>query len=170
MATDNNNAESTTSSRRVFATREEACAAAIDIATCAKRSLDIYSPTLEPALYEGMEFLSQVKRLILGQHYARVRVLLHDPAQAVRRGHRLVEMSRHLSSFIEIRKASTDYEGHAEDFMVADASAFCYRARASQWHGVADTQSRAVSKRYLDLFTEIWERSATEQEFRRLHL
>lgn len=170
MKSDNRSAEAPAASRRVFATQEEACAAIVDVAACAKRSLAIFSPTLEPALYEGMEFLSQVKRLILGQSYARVRVLLHDPALAIRRGHRLVEMSRHLSSFIEIRAANPDYAAHIEDFMIADGHAFVYRARASQWHGVADTDSRPITRRYLDQFTEIWERSATEHEFRRLHL
>ncbi|MEL7448235.1 MAG: hypothetical protein AAFN78_03450 [Pseudomonadota bacterium] len=156
--------------RRVFATQEEACAAVIDIAACARRTLDIFSPTLDPALYEGMEFLSQVKRLVLGQSYARVRVLLQDPGPAIQRGHRLVEMSRHLSSFIEIRTASADYEARGEDFMVADSSAFVYRARSSQWHGVCDTDSKPIARRHLELFTQVWEHSLTEQDFRRLHL
>ncbi|MEM9057775.1 MAG: hypothetical protein AAGD86_09875 [Pseudomonadota bacterium] len=157
-------------SRRVFATQEEAVAAVIDVAACARRTLDIYSPTLDPLLYEGMEFLSQVKRLILGQSYARVRALLQDPTPAVRRGHRLVEMARHLSSFIELRTASADDEGHDEDFMVADGSAFVYRAKGSRWHGIVDIDGKPVAQRHLELFTEMWERSAPEQEFRRLHL
>lgn len=170
MESETNKHDSVASSRRVFDKQEEARAAVIDVAACAKRSIDLFSPTLEPALYEDMEFLSQLKRLILGQQYARVRVLAHDPAQAVRRGHRLVEMSRHLSSFIELRTASSDYEGHIEDFMIADGHAFVYRSRASQWHGVADTNSRPAARRHKDLFTEIWERSAAEQEFRRLSI
>ena len=54
--------------------------------------------------------------------------------------------------------------------VVADDTALLYRVDASRWEGIADTHEPAIARRYLGLFTEIWEASVVEQELRELHV
>jgi hypothetical protein len=53
------------------------------VGSATKRLMTIYTPDLEPILYDQPKFLDTVKRLVLASGYAKVRVLLADPARAL---------------------------------------------------------------------------------------
>ncbi len=65
-----------------------------------KRMLDIISRELDPAIYNTAEFTEAVKQLVLKSRNNRVRILVHEPLRIAKRGHRLVDLAMHLSSFI----------------------------------------------------------------------
>ena len=66
--------------RWVISTREEMRLAVIDVAREATRKVSIFTHDLEPGIYDDPEFLEVIKRLVLSQTYARIRVLIADPA------------------------------------------------------------------------------------------
>ena len=90
-------------------TTEENQLAALAMARQTRRTLDVFSLVLEPAVYDQPEFAEAVKRIALGSTQARVRLLVRDTNPIVRRGHRLLELSRRLSSFIEMRVQATEH-------------------------------------------------------------
>ncbi len=65
--------------------------------------MSIYTPDLEPQLYDQTEFLDIVKRFVLGRNFAKVRVVLGDGSRLLRDGNRFVAMGRRLTSYIDIR-------------------------------------------------------------------
>ena len=69
----------TTGTRSILSNLEEYRAAVAEIATRARRTLSIYTPDLEPQLYDQDSFLEPVKRLVLARSHARLRVLISDP-------------------------------------------------------------------------------------------
>ena len=156
--------------RWVLSTFDESRAAVAEIAATAKRRLSIYTPDLEPGIYDHDAFLEVAKRLVLSKRYARIRVLISDPARAVRNGNRFVSLGRRLNSYIEFRTVLEDYRDHREAFLVADNTALLYRVDATRWEGIADTYEPAVAARYLGLFDEIWNASVVEQELRELRV
>ena len=125
---------------------------------------------MDPGIYDHDDFLNTAKRLVLAKSYARIEVLIAEPARVVRAGNRLVTLGRRLSTFIEFRNVHEDYRDHREAFLIADNTALLYRADAGRWKGIADTHDPAIAKRYVSLFTEIWEASVVEQEIRELHI
>ncbi len=156
--------------RWVISTQEENLEAAAEIAAQAKRWISIYTPDLEPGIYDNDEFLEVAKRLVLAKRYAKIRVLISEPHRTVRIGNRLVSVGRRLNSFIEFRNVHADYREHREAFMIADDTALLYRVEGRRWEGIADTYEPAVAKRYLSLFDEIWNASELEQELRELRV
>lgn len=156
--------------RRVISTREEMRRAAIEIAKTANRSLAIFTHDLEPGIYDDLDFLEVVKRLILSRAYARVRVLIADPMRAIKNGNRFVQLGRRLNSFIEFRHVHEDYSQHREAYCIADGGGIVYRLDASRWDGIVDHNVPAVTDMYLTTFDEIWHASELEQEFRRLNI
>lgn len=156
--------------RRVISTREEMRRAAIEIAKTANRSLAIFTHDLEPGIYDDLDFLEVVKRLILSRAYARVRVLIADPMRAIKNGNRFVQLGRRLNSFIEFRHVQDDYRNHREAYCIADGGGIVYRLDASRWDGIVDRNVPAVTDMYLTTFDEIWDASDVEQEFRRLNI
>lgn len=163
--------ETRTQGRRwVLSTFEESREAAIQVARVAQRRISIFTQDMDPGIFDYDDFLSAAKRLVLAKSYARIEVLIADPARVVRGGNRLVTLGRRLNTYIEFRNVHENYREHREAFMIADETAVLYRVDASRWEGIADTYEPAVAKRYLGLFHEIWNASVVEQELRELHV
>ena len=156
------------SKRWVISTQEEMRQAAIEVVKDAKRKVSIFTHDLEPGIYDDPEFLEVMKRLVLSQTYARIRVLIADPSRAVKNGNNFVHLGRRLNTYIEFRHVREDLRTHAEAFCIADQTALVYRLQASRWEGIADTHEPAVAELYGTMFDEIWFASEVEIEFRQL--
>jgi len=156
------------SKRWVISTREEMRQAAIEVVREAKRKVSIFTHDLEPGIYDNPEFLEIVKRLVLSQTYARIRVLIADPSRAIKTGNNFVHLGRRLNTYIEFRHVREDLRTHAEAFCIADQTALVYRLQAGRWEGIADTHEPAVAKLYSTMFDEIWLASEVTTEFRQL--
>ena len=142
--------------------------AAIEVVREAKRKVSIFTHDLEPGIYDNPEFLEIVKRLVLSQTYARIRVLIADPSRAIKTGNNFVHLGRRLNTYIECRHVREDLRTHAEAFCIADQTALVYRLQAGRWEGIADTHEPAVAKLYSTMFDEIWLASEVTTEFRQL--
>jgi hypothetical protein len=156
--------------RWVISSKDEMREAVIEIASNAKRRLSIFSHDLDPGIYDDLDFLEVVKRLVLSQSYARIRVLIADPSRAIKNGNAFVQLGRRLNTYIEFRHVREDLRTHAESFCIADDTALVYRLQASRWEGIADTYEPAVARVYGKMFDEIWQASEVEIEFRQLGL
>ena len=154
--------------RWVISTSDEMRKAVIEIAKTASRKVSIYSHDLEPGIYDDPDFLEVIKRMVLSQAYARVRVLIADPARAIKNGNNFVHLGRRLNSYIEFRHVREDLRTHNESYCIADETALVYRLQATRWEGIADTYEPTVAKVYGKTFDEIWQASEVELEFRQL--
>jgi len=162
--------QASAATRWVIGSFEESRDAAVRVAACARRGLAILTPDLEPGVYDSEAFLDITKRLVLAKRYARVRVLISDPARTARNGNLLVGLGRRLNTYIEFRNVHEDYREHREAFLLADDRALLYRADGSRFEGIAGTDEPVVARRYLDLFEEIWTASETSKELRQLRV
>ncbi len=158
------------SKRWVISTREETREAVIAIAKEAKRKVSIFTHDLEPGIYDDPDFLEIIKRLVLSQTYARIRVLIADPTRAIKNGNNFVHLGRRLNTYIEFRHVREDLRTHGEAFCIADETALLYRLQASRWEGIVDTYEPAVAKLYGTMFDQIWLDSEVEMEFRQLRI
>ncbi len=156
------------SKRWVISTREEARESVIAVAREADRKVSIFTHDLEPGIYDDPDFLEIIKRLVLSQTYARIRVLIADPTRAIKNGNNFVHLGRRLNPYIEFRHVREDLRTHGEAFCIADEKALVYRLQANRWEGIADTYEPAVAKLYGKMFDEIWLDSEVEVEFRQL--
>lgn len=156
------------SKRWVISTREETREAVNAIAREASRKVSIFTHDLEPGIYDDPDFLEIIKRLVLSQTYARIRVLIADPTRAIKNGNNFVHLGRRLNTYIEFRHVREDLRTHAEAFCIADEKALVYRLQATRWEGIADTYEPAVAQLYGKMFDEMWLASEVEVEFRQL--
>jgi phosphatidylserine/phosphatidylglycerophosphate/cardiolipin synthase-like enzyme len=135
-----------------------------------EENLEIFTRDLDAPLYDQEAFLQALGALCLRNRKARVRILVQDPVPPVKRGHRLIELARRLSSSIELRQPHPDYRQHNEAFLIADRCGFIQRSLADRYEGTANFYNPVVAGRKLDFFIEVWERSEAHPEFRRLHI
>src|SRR5688572_31336052 len=129
--------------RQMLTSVADVRAAVMQVTTVANRTLSILTHDLEPEIYDHDDFLETLKKFILARTFARVRVLILEPARVVLSASRFVAMGRRLNSYIEFRRVTPELSGHPEAFFIADEQALVYRARAESWEGVSDKIGRA---------------------------
>jgi len=155
-----------TGMRRVVATLEDYRAAVVEIAVVARHQLSIYTPDLEPALYDQDCFLEPVKRLVLARSHGRVRVLIRDPFRAAREGPRFMQMARRLTSCIALRSVPTEHRDDACAYILADNHAIAYRPNAARWIGFVELSDDGIDRRHVEHFEQLWSRSRVQPELR----
>ena len=144
----------------------EVRAAVNEIAATAQRLISIYTPDLEPELYDQTAFLDVIKHFVLTRSFSKVRVLLAEPTRVMRDSNRFVAMGRRLSSCIDIRYVAAHAPQRASTYLIADDRAIVYRMRADTWDGVADINNPTAARLYLQEFDQVWNASAAEHGLR----
>lgn len=150
----------------VLTSLSEARAAVNEIAASAQRLISIYTPDLEPDLYDQTAFLEVIKHFVLTRSFSKVRVLLAEPTRVMRDSNRFVAMGRRLSSCIDIRYVAAQSPQRASAYLISDDRAIVYRMRADTWDGVADANNPPAARLYLQEFDNIWNASAAEHGLR----
>jgi len=134
------------------------------------RYLDIVSRHLDPAVYDNDAFLEAVKRVALGNRYARIRLLITDSRPLVTRGHRLLNLAMRLPSFIAVRGPAAQHRDFNEAFLLADNVGYVHRRFADRFDGTANFCDRRLCAALGERFEELWERGTSDPNFKRLHL
>jgi len=161
--TGNTSLHGSSESLRVLTTRAEVRAAVNAAAAGAQRLISIYSPDLEPELYDQTAFLDVIKHFVLARNFSKVRVLLQEPARVMRDSNRFIAMGRRLSSCIDIRHVAPDSREQNSAYLIADDRAIVFRMRADAWDGIADLNNQKVARLYLKEFDTVWNTSAPER-------
>lgn len=153
--------------RRLSSLRENR-EAAVAVAVLAKRELVLFTPDLEPLLYDQEEFLGVVRTLATRSRFSRIRVVCLDSGPSVRAQHRFIGLAQRFSSYIEVRRASRDHAGLTDTYLVADETALLYRPLYSRYEGYADLNAPMEARQRLRGFEDVWQQAEPDPEFRRL--
>ena len=144
--------------------------AALAMVQQAHLHIDIFSHDLEPRLYDNADFADAIKAFVLKGNHTRVRILVTEPDYVNKNGHRLLQLSRHLTSYMELRKTHEDYIKNPAAFLLADRRGMVYRTMASHYAGIANFNAPLNVAEHLQFFDEAWNHSRQYTEFRRLYI
>ena len=151
-------------------TREQVRSMAHRLAAQAKRELLLHTEDMEAEIFNQQPFLDAVSRLVRQHQDAHVWILVGNSRKTLQQGHRLIELSRRLSSHVQFRRPPSRYRNYGKTFLLCDDVGYFYRPLASRYEGTANFNNpgeTAVLKKY---FMEVWEQSQADEEMRRLHL
>ncbi|MGB5734344.1 MAG: GNAT family N-acetyltransferase [Thiohalocapsa sp.] len=137
----------------------------------ARRELRLLTPDLEPILYDQAPFLDQVSRLAVDRRgHLPVRILLVDAESPLRRGHRLIELSRKLSSAVQIQAVPAEFTEQSDHYLLADDSGYCLRRFNAPNAALVDFKAAAAVRRMQQGFEQLWAQGTVHVGLRRLHL
>lgn len=157
--------------RRAIDGREALAAARLQLLAATRHRLVLHLPLLGGDDYGNDAELAELKRIATSGQHADIRILLHDPATALRDGHRLVLLFQRLSSTIAIRTPVEDVDRqNISAWLLNDTGGYLYLPDAGQPQGrmaLADRPAQAPLQRQFD---EAWERSARASELQGLDL
>lgn len=135
-----------------------------------RRQLFILTPDLEPERYNTAEFAEALSAFVRRSRFSDARILLGDPAIAIRWGHKLVALSRRLPSKLRIRQLHEDDINPPEAWMVSDNIALLRRDSPAAHEGMLSAKSIPHAQRATLHFEEMWNRSREIIDFRELRV
>ena len=154
----------------VFDSRAEVGELAVAFTGQVQHRLLLHTRDLEPVIFDRQPFLDAIRAMIQGYRHSCLHILLQDGRSAVQNGNRLIELSRRLSSRIQIRRPPAEYLKDCATFLLADNSGYLHRPLYSRYEGTASFNNPATVLRLQQYFMQVWERSQADAEMRRLHL
>jgi phosphatidylserine/phosphatidylglycerophosphate/cardiolipin synthase-like enzyme len=142
----------------------------IELVESAARHIYIMSPRLDYQVFDNPDLLRALSALVRRSRQTEVRVLVADSRALVARGHRLVEMSRRLSSSIQIRKLAEHPEWAGETVVIRDRDGVLYKPADANHEAFYQPDSRAVAQQYLEQFHTLWSCSSVDVELRSMRI
>lgn len=132
----------------------------------AQGSLCIYSPDLEPWLYNHSCIQQACSAFLLAHPKNTLRILLRDTTRIARDGHALLALSHRLSSRCSIRKVNTEHDYAEDAWLIADDCGLLAR-KAQQLHkAVVYYHDPARVQQSLRAFNAMWAVSQTDVNLR----
>jgi hypothetical protein len=159
--------ESTSDAIRVETRQENMDAALLLVKQC-KLKLAIISHQLDPFVYDQAEFVEAIRQLALKGRHVDIRIIASEPTLIIRRGHKLVNLAGKISSYIEIRKPSSQYIKFSKAVLIADEVGYLFRESEERYTGTVNFNGRRGSKNMLKVFDRMWATSESDPNFRRI--
>ena len=150
--------------------REDNRLAANHMLEQSKHPLRLFTPNLDPRIFDTSEFIEAVKNLALASSQSKIYILIIDPTLAVTRGHRIVELARKVSSHIFIHRADVEDQDRLDSYMIVDDVGIVHRPHADRYEGSVEFNNPGEARLLTKQFRDSWERSVPEPELRRLHI
>jgi hypothetical protein len=157
-------------SESVVVGREAQAAAVLQLAQLAYVEIAILSHGFEARLYGADALAERVKQFCLAHERARVRVLVNQPALAMREAHRLIELGRRLPSRMAFRQLDEEDRGVVEDLVIADGRSVLRREAPNQIEARLWIETPLEARLRLKTFDELWERAVPAREFSELKI
>lgn len=136
----------------------------------ARLDITLFSQGLDRRTYSSEDFVAPLQSFLLSHQRARLRVLVHTPALAMRTGHRLVELGRRLSSRIEFRELLPERKLIRKEFLIADESSLLIRESDDQLEARYYPHAPLIARDQRREFDSWWQESIPAAEFRDLKL
>ena len=153
-----------------FTTREQNRDLVCDMALQARQSIQLFTAKLDNSLYDQSGFIEAVSVLAKRSPKSRIQILVRDTSALLKKGHRLIELSRRLTSAIQIHNPSVEDCQQIMELMLVDQKGYIHKNHADYYHGEASFNNRRITHQWQSQFERMWEVSTPDPEIRRLHI
>lgn len=125
-----------------------------------RRQVDIRLPRLDDLHYASTEEMAELRRIATTGRGAQIRLLLNDPATALRDGHRLILLMQRLPSVIQVRVPVDEIDlGNPSGCLLTDGGGYLFQPDAERPQGRAAVIDRPGWAPLRQQFDEMWERA-----------
>ena len=136
----------------------------------AQQHLCIYSPDLEPWLYNHSCIQQACSQLLLAHPKNTLRILLRDTSRIVRDGHTLLTLSHRLSSRCTIRKVNFEHDYAEDAWLIADDCGLLARKTQQLHKGVVYYYDPARVQQSQRVFNAMWDVSQSDVNLRSMRI
>lgn len=135
-----------------------------------RRNILVFSHHLDHRIFNSEAIYSSFKDLAIASRHTYIRILLQEPGVMITMGHRLLELSRHLSSHVSIRICAKEHRGITETFAVLDERGFIIQEHPNRYIGIGNYNAPQQARNLTEKFITMWEQGREDVSLRRLSL
>ena len=143
---------------------------ALELAQSARRNIRIYSSLLDPEVFDTPEMASALTSLARRGRHSDIRIIINDAKPIAHRGHRLLNLSRRLSSTVHMRVVEEHPELPEATIVVRDNNGVLYKPDDRGRSGFYEPDSRASTKKFITQFDHLWNWGKVDRRLQLLRL
>jgi len=135
--------------------------------------LAMHLPVLPADAFSSPDELSELRRIAIAGRGAEIRIVLGDPAAALRTGHRLIDLAQRMPSVLRIRtpaEEDTSAETQASSWLLNDTNGYLFLPDADRSEGRAALKDGPGQAPLLLQFEQIWQRAMPATQLQALGL
>jgi len=134
----------------------------------AQKRLTIFTPNLEPELYDNNAFVDATLQLMKRSRHTEIRILALETKHLVEGGHRLLKLLRYTDQQFQLKKTGGDPTSKIAAYFICDDHSIIRRQDAGVYQGLCYTEDRARVKNQQDEFDLLWAKAIPDADLRQL--
>ncbi|GLQ48692.1 hypothetical protein ACFFJT_16925 [Dyella flava] len=153
--------------------REDMAAVRLQLLVATRYKLAIYLPALSPDILSSPTELAELRRIATSGRGAEIRIILGDPATALRAGHRLIDLAQRLPTALQIRTPADEDIGETRNssaWILNDGYGYLFLPNADRPEGRAALRDGPGQAPLLLEFERLWERALPATQLQPLGL
>lgn len=136
----------------------------------AQHRILIFSHHLDMNLYDNEELYEAIKNLAIRSPRTHVNILVHDAGPMTKNGHRLLELTRRISSHMGIKITAKEHKDVFETFMIFDDRGYIIQGNPELYNAKANFYAPLNTRHLSEQFLNMWEHAVIDNTLRRLSL
>jgi hypothetical protein len=136
----------------------------------AHQHIRLFSRDLDRRIFGSEEVVDAFTKLATSSSHAYIQILMQDTSSLVHQSHRMLDLSRRISSYIEIRVADIMHQSLSENFYLFDEEGWVKRAHPNEYVGEADFHDARSVRDFEHRFKIMWERGEPDLQLRRMNI
>ena len=136
----------------------------------ARHRILIFSHDLDNSLFGDDPFYEAIKTLAIQDRRSHIHILVQDPKPMVQIDHRLLKLSRRISSHMSIKVVAKEHQDVIENFVIFDDRGYVLQDHPARYEGVGNFYAPLKTRQLADHFMEMWERGVVDASLRQLSL
>jgi hypothetical protein len=134
----------------------------------AHQHIRLFTLDLDRRLFGSPEVVEAFTQLATSSSRAYIQILLQSSADLVHHSHRLLDLARRISSYIEIRVADVMHQNILENFYLFDEEGWVKRSHREQYVGEANFHDARGVRDFEHRFKMMWDRGEPDPQLRRM--
>lgn len=136
----------------------------------AHQHIRLFSRDLDRKIFGSEEVVDAFTQLATSSSNAYIQILMQDTSGLIHQSHRMHELARRVSSYIEIRVADIMHQNISENFYLFDEEGWVKRQYPDEYVGEANFHDARSVRNFEHRFKNMWERGEPDPNLRRMTL
>ena len=136
----------------------------------AQHRILIFSHQLDNSLFDTDELCEAIKKLAIRSQRTHIHILLQNSGSMTKNGHRLLELTRRISSHMSIKITAREHREIFETFIVFDDCAYIIQGHPERYDARGNFYSSLTTRQLAEQFLEMWEHGIIDNTLRRLNI
>lgn len=134
----------------------------------AHQHIRLFSRDLDNTVFNSVEVVEAFTQLATSSAHAYIQLLMQDTSGLIHQNHRMLELARRVSSYIEIRVTDIMHQNISENFYLFDGEGWVKRSHPDEYAGEANFHDARSVRDYEHRFRNMWERGEPDPNLRRM--